>query len=99
MTDEQFQALSRSFGNLAAAVAKMHTDLTAVKEDLTAVKEDLTDLKETVHGQVVPFLRRIDGRLAVVESRWSNIEGRLATSEMRQAAIEQIVNKRDDPRP
>ncbi len=92
MTDEQFQALSRSFGNLAAAVAKMHTDL-------TAVKEDLTDLKETVHGQVVPFLRRIDGRLAVVESRWSNIEGRLATSEMRQAAIEQIVNKRDDPRP
>ena len=42
MTDEQFQALSRSFGNLAAAVAKMHTDL-------TAVKEDLTDLKETVH--------------------------------------------------
>ncbi len=92
MTDEQFQALSRSFGNLAAAVAKMHTDL-------TAVKEDLTDLKETVHGQVVPFLRRIDDRLAVVESRWSNIEGRLATSEMRQAAIEQIVHKRDDPRP
>ena len=92
MTDEQFQALSRSFGNLAAAVAKMHTDL-------TAVKEDLTDLKETVHGQVMPFLRRIDDRLAVVESRWSNIEGRLATSEMRQAAIEQIVNKRDDPSP
>ena len=92
MTDEQFQALSRSFGNLAAAVAKMHTDL-------TAVKEDLTDLKKTVHEVVIPFLRRIDDRLAVVESRWSNIEGRLATSEMRQAALEQIVNKRDDPRP
>ena len=85
MTDEQFQALNRSVGNLAVAVGKMHTDL--------------TDLQETVHEEVMPFLRRIDDRLAVVESRWSNIEGRLATSEMRQAAIEQIVYKRDDPGP
>ncbi len=85
MTDDQFQALSRSVGNLAAAVANLHSDV--------------TDLKNSVEQNVMPFLRRIDNRLAVVESRWSNIEGRLATSEMRQTAVEQIVYRPDDPSP
>ncbi|MXX18674.1 MAG: hypothetical protein F4X03_07030 [Dehalococcoidia bacterium] len=85
MTDDQFQTLNRSVGNLAVVVGEMHTDL--------------ADLKATVHEEVLPFLRRIDDRLAVVEGRWSNIEGRLATSEMRYAALEQIVYKRDDPSP
>ncbi len=85
MTDDQFQALSRSVGNLAAVVADLHSDV--------------TDLKNSVEQNAMPFLRRIDNRLAVVESRWSNIEGRLATSEMRQTAVEQIVYRPDDPSP
>lgn len=85
MTDDQFQTLNRAVGNLAVVVGEMHTDL--------------AELKATIHEEVLPSLRRIDDRLAVVESRWSNIEGRLATSEMRYATLEQTVYKRDDPTP
>ena len=117
MTDEQFQSLSRSVGNLATAVGKMHADLTDVKTTVAdlkttvaglertvaglkttvaGLKTTVTGLETTVHEEVIPFLRRIDGRLAAVEARWANIEGRLATSEMRQATLEQIVYKRGD---
>lgn len=84
MTNDQFQTLNRSVenlavsvGNLAIVVGEIHTDLAA--------------LQATVHEEVLPFLRRIDDRVAVVESRWSNIEGRLSTSEVRHATLEQIV--------
>ncbi|MXW26913.1 MAG: hypothetical protein F4Z77_11565 [Dehalococcoidia bacterium] len=99
MTDEQFQALNRSVGNLAVAVASLHSDVAELKADVGGLKSDVAALKDWGENQVMPFLRRIDDRLAAVERRFSNIEGRIATSEMRQSVIEQIVYKRDDPNP
>ncbi|MXW26292.1 MAG: hypothetical protein F4Z77_08405 [Dehalococcoidia bacterium] len=92
MTDDQFQTLNRAVGNLAVVVGEIHADLSDLKGTVAG-------LQATVHEEVLPSLRRIDDHLAVVESRWSNIEGRLATSEMRYATLEQIVYKRDDPTP
>lgn len=83
VTDEQFQSLSRSVGNLAAAVAALHSDVAdlkgevrgikgdvaVLKEDVTGLKGDVASLKATVDHHVLPFLRRIDDRLAMVEGR------------------------------
>lgn len=91
VTDDQFATLMRAIGNLGTAMAEMQETVDGLKETANRLDRRMTALEREVREEVMPFLRRIDGRLGMVEARIAAFEGRMGVMEHRQAALEQAV--------